>query len=146
MKTCGRPEAIERHCRYASRCGFGGARVRNDLVGLQYSPCNAHQFQRYREAGGCWPGSRLFIEPDILLLDEPTNHLDLEAVLWLESYLVNHKHTARRLTTAGSCEVCTDVWNSNAKDYVLRKFRHVRSVRDETFKRHASISGLRIQA
>jgi ATPase subunit of ABC transporter with duplicated ATPase domains len=31
----------------------------------------------------------LFIEPDILLLDEPTNHLDLEAILWLQQYLVN---------------------------------------------------------
>jgi hypothetical protein len=31
------------------------------------------------------------------------------------------------------------------KRYVLRKFRHVRSVRDEHSKRHASISGLRIK-
>jgi ATP-binding cassette subfamily F protein 3 len=27
---------------------------------------------------------------DILLLDEPTNHLDLEAVTWLEEYLLNY--------------------------------------------------------
>ncbi|WP_084591179.1 ABC-F family ATP-binding cassette domain-containing protein [Desulfonatronovibrio magnus] len=26
---------------------------------------------------------------DILILDEPTNHLDLEAVVWLEDYLIN---------------------------------------------------------
>lgn len=26
---------------------------------------------------------------DVLVLDEPTNHLDMEAVLWLENYLVN---------------------------------------------------------
>lgn len=31
----------------------------------------------------------LFVQPDILLLDEPTNHLDLDAVMWLEDYLVN---------------------------------------------------------
>lgn len=30
----------------------------------------------------------LFVEPDILLLDEPTNHLDLDAVMWLEDYIV----------------------------------------------------------
>ncbi len=30
---------------------------------------------------------------DILLLDEPTNHLDLEAVEWLEDYLLNFKGT-----------------------------------------------------
>jgi len=35
----------------------------------------------------------LFVEPEILLLDEPTNHLDLEAIMWLETYLLNYKHT-----------------------------------------------------
>jgi ATP-binding cassette subfamily F protein uup len=33
----------------------------------------------------------LVIKPDILLLDEPTNHLDLNAILWLEEQLLNHK-------------------------------------------------------
>ena len=31
----------------------------------------------------------LFGSPDILLLDEPTNHLDLEAVMWLENFLMD---------------------------------------------------------
>ncbi len=31
----------------------------------------------------------LFGEPDILLMDEPTNHLDLDAVAWLEDFLIN---------------------------------------------------------
>jgi ABC transport system ATP-binding/permease protein len=31
----------------------------------------------------------LVCEPDLLLLDEPTNHLDINAITWLESYLVN---------------------------------------------------------
>ena len=31
----------------------------------------------------------LFGNPDILLLDEPTNHLDLEAINWLEEFLIN---------------------------------------------------------
>ena len=30
----------------------------------------------------------LVSEPDLLLLDEPTNHLDLEAILWLETFLL----------------------------------------------------------
>lgn len=35
----------------------------------------------------------LFVEPEILLLDEPTNHLDLEAIMWLETYLLDYRHT-----------------------------------------------------
>jgi ATP-binding cassette subfamily F protein 3 len=35
----------------------------------------------------------LFVEPEILLLDEPTNHLDLEAIMWLETYLLAYRHT-----------------------------------------------------
>lgn len=35
----------------------------------------------------------LFVKPDVLLLDEPTNHLDLDAVLWLEDYVINCDHT-----------------------------------------------------
>jgi len=31
----------------------------------------------------------LVIEPELLLLDEPTNHLDIEAIQWLESFLLN---------------------------------------------------------
>ncbi len=35
----------------------------------------------------------LFGNPDILLLDEPTNHLDLEAIEWLEEFLINFDNT-----------------------------------------------------
>ena len=28
-------------------------------------------------------------EPDVLLLDEPTNHLDIEAIIWLEDFLLS---------------------------------------------------------
>lgn len=35
----------------------------------------------------------LFGNPDILLLDEPTNHLDLEAIRWLEDFLINFDNT-----------------------------------------------------
>ena len=35
----------------------------------------------------------LFGSPDILLLDEPTNHLDLDAIEWLEEFLINFDNT-----------------------------------------------------
>lgn len=51
----------------------------------------------------------LVSEPDLLLLDEPTNHLDIEAILWLEEFLLSWNGTllfithdralARRLAT-----------------------------------------------
>lgn len=34
-------------------------------------------------------GKLLLRDPDFLLLDEPTNHLDLEALAWLEDYLMS---------------------------------------------------------
>lgn len=35
----------------------------------------------------------LFGNPDILLLDEPTNSLDIEAIKWLEEFLINFNNT-----------------------------------------------------
>lgn len=35
----------------------------------------------------------LFGDPDILLLDEPTNSLDIEAIRWLEEFLINFNNT-----------------------------------------------------
>ena len=38
--------------------------------------------------------AKLLLEkPDILLLDEPTNHLDLDAIAWLEEFLINFDNT-----------------------------------------------------
>ncbi|MGM0564925.1 MAG: ATP-binding cassette domain-containing protein [Pseudomonadota bacterium] len=35
----------------------------------------------------------LVTQPDILLLDEPTNHLDIEAINWLEEFLLQYEGT-----------------------------------------------------
>ena len=35
----------------------------------------------------------LFGNPDILLLDEPTNHLDLDAIAWLDEFLIGFDNT-----------------------------------------------------
>ncbi len=36
-------------------------------------------------------GKLLLKKPDLIMLDEPTNHLDLNAIAWLETYLLNYK-------------------------------------------------------
>ena len=38
-------------------------------------------------------GKALVTDPDILLLDEPTNHLDIEAIRWLETFLLRSNGT-----------------------------------------------------
>jgi len=55
----------------------------------------------------------LFANPDILLLDEPTNHLDLEAVMWLEDYLITWPNTVVIVSHAREFlnTVCTDVYH-----------------------------------
>jgi ATP-binding cassette, subfamily F, member 3 len=40
----------------------------------------------------------LMTRSDLLLLDEPTNHLDMDAVLWLESWLVKYQGTLMLIT------------------------------------------------
>lgn len=40
----------------------------------------------------------LVSDPDLLLLDEPTNHLDLDAILWLEDFLLQFEKTLMLVT------------------------------------------------
>ncbi len=40
----------------------------------------------------------LVIQPDMLLLDEPTNHLDIDAIKWLEDFLLNSQVTLLFIT------------------------------------------------
>ncbi len=72
------------------------AKVAILLTGLGFKE---HQlYEPFSSFSGGWQmrvmlASVLFIEPEFLLLDEPTNHLDLEAIMWLESYLISYPHT-----------------------------------------------------
>jgi ATP-binding cassette subfamily F protein 3 len=65
----------------------------------------------------------LFTQPDILLLDEPTNHLDMNAVMWLEDYLMNWPYTLIVVSHARDFinNIATDILHiSNAKLYYYK--------------------------
>jgi len=54
----------------------------------------------------------LFLQPELLILDEPTNHLDLQAVIWLEAYLMKWKKTLLLVTHDAS-------FLSNTCDHII---------------------------
>ncbi len=66
------------------------------LSGLGFE-VNQHQ-QAVQEFSGGWRmrlnlAQALMCRSDVLLLDEPTNHLDLDAVIWLQEWLVSYAGT-----------------------------------------------------
>jgi len=91
-------EAVaEAHQRLAELNGYDAqARAGRLLHGLGF-PAETHQ-RAVREFSGGWRvrlnlARALMMPSDLLLLDEPTNHLDLDAVLWLEQWLLKYPGT-----------------------------------------------------
>ena len=71
-------------------------RVAQVLSGLGFHEKDFHRSTG--EFSGGWQmrialAKLLLREPTILLLDEPTNHLDLEALQWLEEYLLGYEYS-----------------------------------------------------
>ncbi len=90
LKTLGgRQQELEAMCGYNPE-----HKAETILQGLGFDPS---QFTRpLDQLSGGWRERAklarvLLAGADILLLDEPTNHLDLEAVTWLEDYLLHYE-------------------------------------------------------
>ena len=66
---------------------LNGLGIDNDLHYSKMSELNGSQKVKVLLA------QALFGNPDILLLDEPTNHLYLEAIRWLEDFLIDFDNT-----------------------------------------------------
>ncbi|MDD6789465.1 MAG: ATP-binding cassette domain-containing protein, partial [Lachnospira sp.] len=66
---------------------LNGLGIPTELHDLQMKELNGSQKVKVLLA------KALFGNPDILLLDEPTNHLDLDAIQWLEEFLINFDNT-----------------------------------------------------
>src|SRR5690606_33528333 len=87
-------ELHEIHERLAMVSGNHDKQAELILMGLGFSRSD---FEKPVESfSGGWRMrielARLLLQdPDLLLLDEPTNHLDIEAIRWLEKFLVNFR-------------------------------------------------------
>jgi len=102
------------------------ARAGRLLHGLGF-PASTHQ-KAVSDFSGGWRvrlnlARALMTPSDLLLLDEPTNHLDLDAVLWLEQWLVKYPGTLLMISHDREFldEVCTHtlhLHDGRAKLYV----------------------------
>ncbi len=87
----------ELHAQFASIGGYSArAKAGSLLNGLGFS--SQAQTMPVASFSGGWRmrlnlARALMCRSDLLLLDEPTNHLDLEAILWLEEWLIHYPGT-----------------------------------------------------
>ena len=87
----------ELHARYAAVGGYDArSRAGRLMHGLGFT--TGDEPRPVRSFSGGWRvrlnvAQALMCRSDLLLLDEPTNHLDLDAILWLESWLLEYPGT-----------------------------------------------------
>jgi ATP-binding cassette, subfamily F, member 3 len=85
------------HARYAAVGGYDArSRAGRLMHGLGFT--TADESRPVRSFSGGWRvrlnvAQALMCRSDLLLLDEPTNHLDLDAILWLERWLMEYPGT-----------------------------------------------------
>jgi ATP-binding cassette, subfamily F, member 3 len=87
----------ELHAQYSAIGGYDArSRAGRLMHGLGFT--TADEGRPVRSFSGGWRvrlnvAQALMCRSDLLLLDEPTNHLDLDAILWLESWLLAYPGT-----------------------------------------------------
>ena len=87
----------ELHAQYAAAGGYDArSRAGRLLHGLGFAA--ADETRPVSAFSGGWRvrvnvAQALMCRSDLLLLDEPTNHLDLDAILWLETWLLEYPGT-----------------------------------------------------
>ena len=87
----------ELHARYAAVGAYDArSRAGRLMHGLGFTAPD--ETRPVREFSGGWRvrlnvAQALMCRSDLLLLDEPTNHLDLDAILWLERWLMDYPGT-----------------------------------------------------
>jgi ATP-binding cassette subfamily F protein 3 len=90
-------ELGELHARFAAIDGYRAATRAHELLdGLGFAP--AERERAVREFSGGWRirlalARTLMCPSELMLLDEPTNHLDLDALVWLEQWLLRYPGT-----------------------------------------------------
>ena len=73
----------------------------------------------------------LFGNPDILLLDEPTNHLDLDAIAWLEEFLIGFENTV--IVVSHDSYFLNNFWYESSQ-LMVRQMKEANRKKEEKIK------------
>jgi len=162
-------ELMHRQSELEARYGYNPEhRAKAVLSGLGFAERKWHR--TLRELSGGWRERAklarvLTAGADVLLLDEPTNHLDMEAVEWLESFLLDFKgalvfvaHDRRFMDTVGTHVLYLGLsrpvfrkatytqFLTLQDEYNAQREREARALKDELDRKMAFVERFRAKA